>query len=408
MLTENFKNFNNLLETRKVEQRRHEEILLEKLEIGGNCDLFDGSTLELLGKILQDTEEKGLMRLKVFNNVINWIVPKMAGVGTGAVAMDEGSKYAAEIAKGYLREKMLLEVGSKNVPMPSKAVETITQQVTQTDFFGTLRDTVNSIANTAQAALVHATEKVQEGGAMAVNYASETFINNIAGPTTEMLSKPPLAVGAFLLGAGIVGGGLSMIHTMRERSGFGLIDNLIQKSYEFIENGKISEDSHDPRLDLIAYFKNVSEDPKHLGHKLSQEEWLIFAGSVRAARASVLHDMTQAPRIVVGEEVKEGINRQEKIVEDIVSNQQALAESDIALATEILSQFGEHLGKDIDPIKQKLKYDNNLLPKISLYSKVFIRGGFDATGIPMAWRIATFGFKSAHKAARVATFGAIP
>src|SRR3989338_8675509 len=393
MITENFKNFNNLLETRKVEQRRHEEILLEKLEIGGNCDLFDGSTLELLGKILQDTEEKGLMRLKVFNNVINWIVPKMAGVGTGAVAMDEGSKYAAEIAKGYLREKMLLEVGSKNVPMPSKAVETITQQVTQTDFFCTLRDTVNSIANTAQAALVHATEKVQEGGAMAVNYASETFINNIAGPTTEMLSKPPLAVGAFLLGAGIVGGGLSMIHTMRERSGFGLIDNLIQKSYEFIENGKISEDS---------------DDPKHLGHKLSQEEWLIFAGSVRAARASVLHDMTQAPRIVVGEEVKEGINRQEKIVEDIVSNQQALAESDIALATEILSQFGEHLGKDIDPIKQKLKYDNNLLPKISLYSKVFILGGFDATGIPMAWRIATFGFKSAHKAARVATFGAIP
>lgn len=397
-------NFNKSAEIRKAEQEKNVDILLKKLETGVSCDIFDGSTIKLLDEVLWDAKKKSILELKVFRSVAEWIASKMAGVGVGVLAMEEGSKYASEIAKGYLREKMLLEIGSNKTSIPKEVTETIVSTGDQTNFLLAMREAASSLVSTANAALTQVKEKVQDVGTTAVNYVSETFINNIAGPTTEMLSKPPLAVGGFLLGAGVVGGGISVVRAMRERSGFEPIAKMIQKSDEFIENGRTSEDGRDPRLELIAYFENISEDPKHIGHKLSQEEWLMLAGAVRMARASILRDMTHAPRIVAEAQAEEAMSRQERIVEDIIQNQQDLAEADMKLATEILAQFGEHLGKDLDPIKQKFKYNDTFLPKIGAYSKAFIRGGFDATGIPMAWRMVVFGLSSAHN---IATGGTI-
>ena len=156
-----------------------------------------------------------------------------------------------------------------------------------------------------------------------------------------------------------------------------------------IPEQKRNEDGSDPRLALIALHERIAKDPKLLGYRLNNREWVVFVAAVRSARVDLLREKTRVPEIIVSEEVLSGLERQKKIIDAFISAQTEIAEEDVTLAENILIQFESKISAESQPLITKQDEMLKIHKVMARYSRRIGRGALEGTGIPLLSRMAS-------------------
>lgn len=334
---------------RKGKDNEQVDILLREIE-GGRLTAFDGASVSLLQEVLK---EEGKMKvfsylLDKFDDIFLWlgthIGSKYAGyeVGKAVTKSELGKEYAKRKASEYLSRVLRLDI--------------------EEGILGKIK------------------EEIQER-------LIQPIIDSFLAPLAGQVAVIPSAIGGYLGGSVLTGGTVELLRERKRSHGFERIAILIEASEQMIRDRKRKDNTQDPRDEIIAYHEAIIEDPKRLGHHLINEEWLQFVAAARKAKVDKLRELTRSPAIVAADKTKEGLTIQENLVETIIHAQERITQADQEMAIAILSQFDKELEKLDDPVEKYIKGNHRIFPKITRYSKAFVRGGVNATGVPLLFRM---------------------
>lgn len=347
------------------------EVLLSKLETG-TLDNFDGELVKLLEATLKEGNyKKTLLAVVVpyFERLTGAVAPTITGIWGGFRIADAGKEFADSYVKEDVVNKgrRLLDFLMLN--------ETGLFDVEGDDWIETLQGWFNEV----KIWLAERTNKVvrQFGGALVEGMASSV------GFTAGWISYPFAAVGGYLGTSFLVGGGIGVAREMKKSSGFEQIAEYVERSERMVNEDVRSEDGTDPRHDLIVLHGRIAEDPNRLGHKLKNEDWLRLSAAVRNARVSILREKTQVPEIIMSKEVRDVLGRQAELIDRLVESGGEIANEDLVMATEIISQYDGALDRDTSAVERRFINYNSAYAKTIRYSQAFVREGIRGTGIPL-------------------------
>lgn len=334
---------------------RDVEILFDKLERTG-LDRFDGELISLLERVIKENNYRTVVGelAKFFYPYIETIAPKVAGW----FSFWEGAQWGKEFITTYVTE---------NLKQQGKdALSTILFE--ETGFLASIKRMINE----------------------AVDKVASTLINTMAGGAGGMAGIAayiPSGIAGYLGGSFITGGSLGVFREMKRSSGFEIIGGYIEKSERMIESDIPNEDGTDPRQDLIVLHKRILNDPKRMGHKLKNEDWLKFAAAVRRARVDILRDKTKAPDIIADAEARQSLEAQSRVTDQIIEIQSEIAEVDMEMAAEILNQYQTQLARELRPAEKRIINYNDAIHRAQRYVNAFVREGMNGTGLPFLLRV---------------------
>jgi hypothetical protein len=352
-------------------------ILIEQLETG-SLQTFDQNSVELLQKVLADNNKKGI--LSSIKEAGLWSVSalgaKVAGVFAGWELAGAAKEYVSGKMKNYLS-------GIWNVDPSGMLTEVAKTDTGASGIFGAGKEALKA----------YIAQPMQELYNSTISGTANALNDKILHPMIEAVSKltgftvvlPAGALG-YLGGSMLVGGTIEMYKERKKNKSFERIDELITKIKETKDKRDIDKDGFDPRLELIALHDEIVQ-MEGKNFKMSNEEWLIFVGAVRSVKVELLREKTLRPLIVVGDELDQELKRQQEIIEAIISGQQEIVNLDLETAAAILASFETKISNEVEPVAKYLKNSNNFFRKIGQYSKAFVRGGINATGLPTLGRL---------------------
>lgn len=420
----------------------HASILAEQLE-SEEVGHFDQELVELLRAINENPDKSSILRSLIDAGLISLksVGSKLVGVVAGYGGAKLGFIYVKGVASEYLSNKFLLKsetirsLPNEAVGAVHKAVENAATHVdpgmldAAKNAFGLIKRGAGAVADKigdlVGTNVVHA-------GTSAINNAKQTM-NDVVGqnidrtvdginrtvfrPTIDAVSDlagvtsyVPAGVIAYLIASSLTGGTAAVIREMRRENSFAGLKPLIDAVNNYdsdeasVEDHNESEAANqtdeDPRIELIATFKRISEAHDKNKYSFTKEEWLAFAAATRKARCSLLREHTHPSRITL-EEQQPVLDNVERVVDGIIKTQAKaaeIAEIDRAYALEILAQYDRIISEDIMPSERRHELENRIGPKIMRYAEIFTRSGIKATGLPSLWRATKFGLKVARKA----------
>ena len=365
------------LKNKETLNNENVRILIEQLETG-SLQTFDQNSVELLQKVLQDNNKKGI--LSSIKEAGLWSVSalgaKVAGVFAGWELAGAAKEYISGKMKTYLS-------GIWAVDPKSFLTEVAKPDAGATGLFGAGKEALKAYIAQPMQELYNQTVS---GTANALNEKIiRPLIDSIASLTGYSVIVPAGALG-YLGGSMLIGGAVEMYREKKKNKSFERIDDLITKIKETKDKRDIDKDGFDPRLELIALHDEIVQT-EGKNFKMSNEEWLMFVGAVRSVKIELLREKTLRPLIVVGDDLDQELKRQQEIIEAIIGGQQEIINLDLKTAAAILASFETEIGKEVEPVAKYLKNSNNFFRKLGQYSKAFVRGGINATGLPTLGRL---------------------
>ncbi len=372
---------------KRFEKSPDAQTLLAKLE-SGSLDNFDGNIVRFLQEVLSDKNRTSLLTKlnKIMPSFLLALGPKAAGV-LGAIK-------GAEFGKQYAHEKTAEYVTGRGSEYLSALL--LNEKNWLLDEAGWFANFEKAINQKLHSAILGINEVVREKATSVITEVAEKT-GGFAGELAEI----PSGIAGYLAGSALTGSVLGVFREIRRSSGFAKIAEIIGKSDRMISADE-KTGTEDPRLELLVLQRKIIEDPKRLDHKLKNEEWLRLAVAVRAAKSDLLREKTIVPSIIASQEIKDALEKQRAIVEAIITGQGGLSEIDRETAAEILSQFDNQLAEDVDPLEKRFKNHNGIYRKLGRYSRAFVVSGFNATGIPLLWKMAKFTTRMAKKGLKIA------
>jgi Trp operon repressor len=415
--------------------RRNAEILIKKLtaeeegesEVEPRPDSFDGRTIKLLEDVLVSKDRAAVTRAVLpiaaagggwfYKRILTPIVPKVLGAYGGLEGASEGMDWAHKYvtkdvaARGetLIRKAVLEESGIFD---PHKGIAgTISNWLASAEkltnvpqdspgFSGGVLEGLRGLAQQAThdaAEGAHATVEqlikwinelwifvshiinlaVQNGGKIIVDGMAEAG-GLLAGP----VGYTGGAIGAYLGVSFVAGAGFEIASEIKRSAGFEQMGEYVDRSEQMIKTGQKNEDGSDPRHELMVLEQRIMEDPNHLGHKLSNEEWLHFAAAVRNARVSLLKEkISHQDNILHTPEEQQELSRRAEIISQFVDDQNSIADADEELATKILDGFNRAVVRESRSAEEKVYNYNSVKEKAKRYGRAFARGGLNGTGI---------------------------
>ena len=375
-------------------------ILLEQVETGVLAE-FDRSEVTLLKQVLRDDNKKTIWSL--LTTPVRWtgetVAPDIGGAAAAYGAAKLGKSYVTEAVatkmKSFIPEtvQQLLEHPAH---LAKKSLETVADLDAgaswQEKIFDTLVYSADKVRHTTDVAYNTAVglgNKGIEGTVGIINSVKDELINKTSDAVGTASMLPAGALG-WLGGSSLLGGTIGFLREVGDMGGFKQLAELIDKSkYRIMARKKIEEgdedkltaaekevlvSTNDPRIDLMVMFRKISDSKDQLGHKLTNDEWLSFISNVRMAKMDL---------------VKE---RMSHSMENMITTQDSLAQIDTEAAIAILNQLGntEGLRKKVARAEKEFADYNSFGHKVWRYSKAFVSGAFNATKIPLLWKITKF------------------
>ncbi|HEY4520618.1 MAG TPA: hypothetical protein VJJ72_02340 [Candidatus Paceibacterota bacterium] len=380
---------NRLKGTREAIQNPDAAILLKELA-SGELPAFDRTNLELLERAIKDGNKATILKgLHKGSGVLQGVGPKVVGILSVPKSMEIGQEYVDEAVTEATKEKAIeiLDNIAINITVPDLPSYKFESEWLQ--WLNTLQEYVNKLVNDIEAWYKVAVEqkvneKIQEFSAKAADVISTT-----SGDVIGWLAQFPAGVLGYLATSAFAGGTIGGTREWLRATGFQDISKAIEDSQRMIQEKKRNEDGSDPRLALIALHERIAKDPKLLGYRLNNREWVVFVAAVRSARVDLLREKTRVPEIIVSEEVLSGLERQKKIIDAFISAQTEIAEEDVTLAENILIQFESKISAESQPLITKQDEMLKIHKVMARYSRRIGRGALEGTGIPLLSRMAS-------------------
>jgi hypothetical protein len=419
--------FADVAEKKEVtESDKQAALLLEQLE-KGEATHFDARLVESLDAVKSNKDKSRILSFLIDKGLITLrsLGSKVAGVYGALEAGAMSQKYFAQRASQYLSDRFLIDPASVKA-LPSQAANSVSEAARSAtegmnpavvnDFKDMFRSAKDALGDAAKATkdmitdagggdilksgadiLTSAKDAISSGTSKGVDATVDQVNQVVIQPTIDTTAEaagwttylPAAAIG-YLVTSGVVGGVAEVMKERKEETSFTRVQALIDKVWNFDPH-----EEPDPRLELIGTFKEISDSPDKKKYSFSKEEWLRFAAAAREARCSLLRDKTKAPEITLGIE-KKGLEKKAAATELIIKAQEALAQEDIAFATEILAQYDEGLERDLQPFERRRALEKKLGSKLARYTKAFAHGALQGTGLPVVWK----GVKMTAKAGR--------
>ncbi len=200
----------------------------------------------------------------------------------------------------------------------------------------------------------------------------------------------------FLGSAVAIGGPKGVLDEILHRNGYGVVGESIDAFFEQEQNRASGESSYDsgPRAELIARVEALIDSGDFNGYSPEQRQTILDA--YNEAQASLLRESVQPPEIVADPSVAEAVSHQEQVAEWIIAGREASSEKDIALASQILTQYKgvkereRKAGDDI--LEQKSKFTAILKSTSGRVANTVA----EYTWIPTLLRMARYPFKKAR------------
>ncbi len=404
-------------------------ILRAQLESAEEPAPFDAKIIDLLKGISGNESKSVILNELIRMGLVGgtFFASKAFGVAVGLGAGKVGKEYATEKASEYLSRFLLTpdsvkrataeaiggiknSVGKVATAVTGALPHTVTSGIQSTwksvvqhaqELGHTIKESLPEIGGVVDSA-AHQTQVLSEQGlnqsVHAVNeYVVQPTIDGTASATGYAAYLPSAAIG-YLTGSALFGGSMGIYQEIKKERSFAVVGELI----DTIKSGE--GDRETSCRELIALFTKISnevEGGKKDAYSFTRDQWLAFAGAVREARVFLLRKKTKPSQIIADPAVKQGNERQSSVVESIISHNE-LAAADRELACEILSQFDDIVGRDIDPIMKQYADKDRIGSKIQRYSGVFVKKGFSATGLPLLWKASMAVLKTGTFTARLA------
>lgn len=370
----------------------------EQLQIEVPTLNFDAPCEELLEKVYKDKTKAYILKsLNHGSGIIEGLGPKIAGIMAAPEAAKIGSEYVEKAVNEASKEKVVdvLSHVAININVPD--LPTYQFQSEWLQWLNTLQSMINKLINDIEAwykVVVEAkvNEKIQE-----YSSAAAQAIANASGTVAGYVAYLPAGAAGYLATSAMAGAVVSGGREYLRASSFKDIAPKVEAAERMIKDKVKNPDGTDPRLDLIALHERISEDPKLLGYKLTPKEWLALSEAVRAVRVDLLREKTAAPEIVASPEVVSALERQKRIIEAFVNSQKEIADEDIYLALEILSQFEYQVATEAIPFMAKQDKESEPIEKMIRYARRMGRGAMEGTGLPMLYRGCKFFFRAGLK-----------
>lgn len=356
---------------RALYRNRDIETLLNKLE-NEVLDRFDGELVNFMADVLKRGNYKLTFRALIpyIEKPFVAVSPKLAGFLAGLRIGDLGQEWAGS----YVKEDMVAKgrvLMNKLMP-DGKGFFNIEND-------GSIWDTIQSWWNNMQE---KAEKLIQETITKFGNMLVEGMATGV-GATAGLVSYPFMAVGGYLGSSFVIGGSIGVLREIKKSAGFEQIAPFVERSEKMISNGVKNEDGTDPRHDLIVLHKKISEDPRRMGHKLANEEWMILSAAVRRARVDILREKTRTPDIILSPNARREMKTQSQVVGRIIENSEGIADADMEMAVSILAQYDTMLDRDTDRTDRDFVNYNASYYKSIRYSQAFVREGVRGTGLPL-------------------------